>query len=150
MERLLLIADEHSAAQPIRLALRGTAGFQVVAVADGRHSAHALLASHAPTVVLVIEMCQRMNALLRLREAREALPDAKVVLLTTGLDEGSLGDAFRAGAHFVLSRRLRGAALGTILREVVHGNVVHTPLRPSDRLEALPPAQPAPGIRSTA
>ena len=127
MKRLAIVADHPMIVQAIRLALRNTAGFRVVATLDGRAAIRAQLAEHTPDVVLVDEMCQRTNAIARLREAAEELPGAKLVLLTSGLEGTALDDAFAAGAEAAVSRLLHPVTLGTLLREVVHGNVVHAP-----------------------
>ena len=127
MKTLAIVADHPMVVRAIRLALRNTAGFTVVATLDGRAPVRAQLAELLPDVVLVDEMCQRTNALARLREAADELPQAKVVLLTDGLDGGALDDAFDAGAEAVVSRQLHPVTLGTLLREVVHGSVVHAP-----------------------
>src|SRR3954451_1965643 len=116
--------------QAIRLALRNTAGFRVVATLDGRAPVRTELAQLDSDVVLIDEMCQRTNAIARLREASEELPAAKLVLLSTGLDGAALDDAFEAGADAVVSRQLHPVTLGTLLREIVHGNVVHAPRPP--------------------
>jgi DNA-binding NarL/FixJ family response regulator len=126
--------------QAIRLALRNTAGFRVVATLDGRVTVRAQLAELVPDVVLVDEMCQRTNAIARLREAADELPGAKLVLLSAGLDGGALDDAFEAGAEAVVSRQLHPVTLGTLLREIVHGNVVHAPRPP----RAVPGTLPHP------
>jgi DNA-binding NarL/FixJ family response regulator len=130
MRNLLVVADHPMVIQAIRLALRHTAGFRVVATVDGRVSARRVLAERQPEIVLVDEMCQRTNALARAREACEEVPEAKVVLLSSGLDAAVLEDAFAAGAHAVISRQLHPVTLGTLLREVARGNVVHAPPAP--------------------
>jgi DNA-binding NarL/FixJ family response regulator len=138
MKRLVVVADHPMVVRAIRLALRHTAGFGVVATLDGRASVRARLAELRTEIVLVDEMCQRSDALARLREANEAAPEAKAVLLASGLDPGALDDAFEAGAHVVISRRLHPTTLGTLLREVVHGNVVHAPRAPRAAPEDVP------------
>ena len=47
-----------------------------------------------------------------------------------------MNEAFDAGAHAVLSKSMHSVSLGTMLREVVRGNVVH-------RFERRPPAPAA-------
>lgn len=153
MKNLVVVADHPVVVQGIRLALRNAAGFRVLATLDGRGSVRARLSELQPDVVLVDEMCQRTNALARLREAGEEAPAAIAVLLSTGLDALAVDDAFEAGARAVIARRLPPATLGTLLREVVHGNVVHAPREPradSSRLpsphalvDQAPPAPPA-------
>ena len=82
MQRLLIIADHSFVVQSIRLALRQTAGFQVVGFVDGRVPAATLLAELAPDVVLVDDMQDSENALARLREVSAELPEARSLLLT--------------------------------------------------------------------
>ena len=133
MKRVLIIADHSLVAHSIRLALKQTAGFQVVAVVDGRVSARDALRDTRPDVVLVDDMHDpralqtpdRDHALGRLREAREHVPSAQRLLLTLWMDEAWMNEAFDAGAHTVLSKSMHPVSLGTMLREVVRGNVVH-------------------------
>ena len=138
MKRLLLVADHPVVVQAIRVALRHTAGFRVVATVDGRSSIRAPLSNFRPDVVLVDEMCQRTNAIARLREATEALPEAKLLFLSSALDSGALDEALEAGADAVISRQLHPVTLGTLLREVVDGNVVHAPRPPRPATGVLP------------
>jgi DNA-binding NarL/FixJ family response regulator len=133
MKRLLIVADHSLVAHSIRLALKQTAGFQVVGVIDGRDSANDALVDLCPDVVLVDDMHDpRVNglrdpdhALARLREAVEYAPGAQRLLLTLRMNEGWMNEVFEAGAHAVLSKSMHPVSLGTMLREVVRGNVVH-------------------------
>jgi DNA-binding NarL/FixJ family response regulator len=133
MKRLLIVADHSLVAHSIRLALRQTSGFQVVGVADGRASAQSQLLALRPDVVLVDDMhdprAERERdvdyALVRLREAAEHVPQAQRLLLTQRMNEAWMNDVFDAGAHAVLSKSMHPVSLGTMLREVVRGNVVH-------------------------
>jgi len=124
MKRLLIVADHPSVVHAIRLALRQTAGFKVVGYVDGRSSVKDVLAEHRPDVVLVDDL-DSVGALARLREAAEFAPDAQLLLLTLRMEEGWLAEAFEAGAHAVLGKGIHPVGLGTLLREVVRGNVVH-------------------------
>ena len=75
--------------------------------------------------MLVDELEDAGVALARLREASEHAPDAQIVLLTLRMEDGWLADVFEAGADAVLSKSMHPVSLGTTLREVVRGNVVH-------------------------
>lgn len=133
MKRLLIVADHSLVAHSIRLALKQTAGFQVIGVIDGRVSARDALLEHRPDVVLVDDMhdpradesSDRGHALARLRDATETVPAAQRLLLTLRMNEPWMNEAFEAGAHAVLSKSMHPVSLGTMLREVVRGNVVH-------------------------
>jgi DNA-binding NarL/FixJ family response regulator len=133
MKRLVIVADHSLVAHSIRLALKQTAGFQVVGVIDGRTSARSALLEMRPEVVLVDDMHDPRAdeardpdfALARLREAAEHVPAAQRLLLTLRMSEGWMNEVFEAGAHAVLSKSMHPVSLGTMLREVVRGNVVH-------------------------
>jgi DNA-binding NarL/FixJ family response regulator len=125
MKRLLIIADHSLVIHSIRLALRQTAGFQVAGFVDGRTSIAGALERVVPDIVLMDDMQEPEHALARLREVATVRPDAKSVLLTTRMDDEWLGEAFEAGASAVISKSVHPVALGTLLREIAHGNVVH-------------------------
>src|SRR3954454_12020221 len=74
MKRLMIVADHSFVVQAIRLALRQTAGFQVVGFFDGRGSVRNALVELKPDVVLVDYMKEAENALARLREIAEDAP----------------------------------------------------------------------------
>jgi DNA-binding NarL/FixJ family response regulator len=130
MKRVLIMADHTLVVHAIRLALRQTAGFQIVGFVDGRHASDGQLVALAPDVILVADMQN---------PADEQLPDAQCLLLTLDMDEGRVSEAFDAGADAVVSKALHPAAFGTLLREIVHGNVVH---RPRARAAESPPDCP--------
>src|SRR4051812_27207536 len=125
MKRLMIVADHSFVVQAIRLALRQTAGFQVVGFFDGRGSVRDALAQLKPDVVLVDDMQEKENALARLREITDEAPEAKTLLLTLQMESDWLDEAFEAGAHAVVSKTVHPVSLGTLLREISHGTVVH-------------------------
>jgi DNA-binding NarL/FixJ family response regulator len=125
MKRLLVIADHPFIVQRIRLALRQTAGFQVLGFIDGRRSIVAQLAELEPDVVLIDDMRDPEDVLARLTDIDDEWPQAMVLLLKENMDATTLDTAFGAGADAVLSRHLHPLALGTVMRETVRGTVVH-------------------------
>lgn len=140
MKQLLIIADHSMVADSIRLAIKQTVGFRIAGVVDGRTSARTVLLGARVDVVVVDDMHDARvvdelrdgdHALARLREASEHAPAAQRLLLTARMDEAWINDAFEAGAHAVLSKSMHPVSLGTMLREVVRGNVVHRFERPS-------------------
>jgi DNA-binding NarL/FixJ family response regulator len=124
MKRVLLLGD-YSHMPAIGVALRHTHGLKVVGVGDGRKASHAQLLELHPDVVLVDDMPDPTDALERLREASNLIPDAKRVLLTDRMKDEWLEEAFDAGADAALSKTIHAVALGTLVRETVHSNIVH-------------------------
>jgi DNA-binding NarL/FixJ family response regulator len=130
MKRLMIVADHSFVVQAIRLALRQTAGFQVVGFFDGRSPVRQSLNELRPDVVLVDDMQEAENALTRLREVSEECPDAKSILLTLRMESEWLDQGFNAGAHAIVSKTVHSVSLGTLLREISHGTVAlrHEPV----------------------
>jgi DNA-binding NarL/FixJ family response regulator len=121
----MIVADHSFVVQAIRLALRQTAGFQVVGFFDGRTSVREPLNQLRPEVVLVDDMQEPENAIARLREISEEAPEAKALLLTMRMESEWLEEAFEAGASAAVSKTVHPVSLGTLLREISQGNVVH-------------------------
>jgi DNA-binding NarL/FixJ family response regulator len=121
----MIVADHSFVVQAIRLALRQTAGFEVVGFFDGRGSIRDALVQLRPDVVLVDDMQEVDDAIARLREVAEIAPDAKALLLTLAMAPERVDEAFEAGAHAVISKTVHPVALGTLLRETSLGNVIH-------------------------
>ena len=121
MKRLIIVADHSLVVQAIRLALRQTAGFQVVGFVDGRRAAAATLAERTSPTSSSSTTCRSPSTRSPAcaRSARH-VPDAKraAAHAADGATSGS-AEAFEAGAHAVLSKAVHPVALGTLLREVV-------------------------------
>lgn len=124
MRSLVVIADDRSIVSRVRLAARYAAGVRVVATLDGREALALDAAALQPDVVLVDEMCQRLNTLARLREVGAAVPGAAVLLLASNHDRHAVHDAFAAGAHAVLRRDVGAPALGALIGEIALGHIV--------------------------
>lgn len=125
MKRLLIVADHSLVIHGIRLALRQTAGFQVAGFVDGRVAISGALERVSPDIVLMDDMQEPEHALARLREVATLKPEAQTVLITLRMDDEWIQEAFDAGAHAVISKSVHPVALGTLLREISQGNVVH-------------------------
>lgn len=125
MKRLAILADHSLVVHAIRSALRQTSGLEVVALLDGRSPVTEQLTDLGADLVLVDDMQGAGSASAeRLREARAALPEAQLVLLTLRMDDDELEEAFEAGADTVISKDVHSVALGTLLREVAGGKIV--------------------------
>ena len=127
MKRLLIIASQSMIANAIRLALRQTTGFEFIGSIDGRQPAARALAELRPDVVLVDDMSERGAAFARMREVSEAAPLAPCIFIAERMDEDWLEQAFGAGASAVVSKSVHAVAMGTLLREISEGTVVHRP-----------------------
>ena len=132
MKRLMIVTDNSFAAQSIRLALRQTAGFQIVGFVDGTAPMDARVADVRPDIVVVDEMQDIQASVARLRELTEMLPEAKCIFLAMRMDEATTATVFEAGAEAVISKAVHPVSLATLLREISRGTVVHVQ-RPADK-----------------
>jgi DNA-binding NarL/FixJ family response regulator len=119
--------------ETIRLTLRHAAGLEVNGNVDGRGPVCRAIADSQPDTILIDEMQSPEGALERIRECREAAPSASIVLLTIRMEHAWVGQALAAGVDACLSKAAPLTSLGTLIREIVNGNIV----------TALPPAEAA-------
>jgi DNA-binding NarL/FixJ family response regulator len=129
VKRLMIVADNSFAAQSIRLALRQTAGFQVIGFLDGSAPINAKAADLLPDVVVVDDTQEPEQAIARLAELVSLVPSAKRVFLTMRMDDQSLASVFDAGADAVIAKSVHPVSLATLLREISRDTVVHMPRR---------------------
>jgi DNA-binding NarL/FixJ family response regulator len=127
MNRLMIVADNSFAAQSIRLALRQTAGFQVVGFIDGSVPVDGRVAELGADTVVVDDTQEPDQAYARLQELATLLPDAKRIFLTIRMDAETQTAAFEAGADAVISKAVHPVSLATLLREISRDTVVHRP-----------------------
>src|SRR3954470_19472922 len=124
VQRLLIVADNSFAAQSIRLALRQTAGFQVVGFIDATHPITQRVTECQPDVVLIDDTRDPRQPAARIQELATHVPDAKRIFLTMRMDDETLSEILDAGADAVLSKTVHRVSLATLLREIVNGTIV--------------------------
>jgi DNA-binding NarL/FixJ family response regulator len=134
VKRLMILADNSFAAQSIRLALRQTAGFQVIGFLDGTMQLTERVTELAPDLVVVDDMQEPEYAAARLQELTTLVPNAKRVMLTLHMDDDAMTRAFDAGADVIISKTVHPVSLGTLLREVSRDAIVHLSRRPAPAL----------------
>jgi DNA-binding NarL/FixJ family response regulator len=138
VRKLVIVADSSFVIETIRIALRGSATFDLAGKVDGRRPVRAEIRAAQPDVVLVDEMHAGDDALTRIRECREEAPGATVLLLTMRMDDGFVGEALAAGAAACVSKSVHLPGLGSLIGEIASGNVVS-----AGRRAVRPPALPA-------
>lgn len=125
MKRMVIVAQHSLVVDAIRLAMRQTAGFELVGYVNGSRSIEATIAQTAPDVVLVDDMGAPEEAVERIAEVAKAAPRARVLVLTSGMNAPWLDQAIAAGGHGVLCKGLHPLSFATLVREIVNGNVYH-------------------------
>jgi DNA-binding NarL/FixJ family response regulator len=129
MKRLLIVADNSFAAQSIRLALRQTAGFQVVGFIDGSAPIGPRVTELRPDFVVIDDAQEADEAIERVRELSALLPGVKLVFLTIRMDDAVTFAAFEAGADAIISKTVHPVSLATLLREIARETILHRPHR---------------------
>ncbi len=127
MKRLLIVADNSFAAQSVRLALRQTAGFQVIGFIDATAPVSDQVVELAPDIVVVDETHELDFSIARLEELAMLIPAAKRVFLTIQMGDEILDRVFKAGAECVISKAVHPVSLGTLLHEVSRDMVINCP-----------------------
>jgi two-component system, NarL family, response regulator LiaR len=124
----VLIADDHAVVrQGLRTFLELQEDVEVVAdVADGE-TALAAAAEHDPDVVLMDLVMPGMGGVEAIRRLREAQPAARVLVLTSFLDDEKLFPAVRAGAAGYLLKDVEPEELVRAIRTVADGEALLHP-----------------------
>jgi DNA-binding NarL/FixJ family response regulator len=124
--RALIVTDNPLSASMIRRALR-SAAFPEVAdrYVDASRPCAAAVVEIAPDIVIVDETRSPDNTLARIAEVRAALPEVKIVLLTSRMDAASLERATSAGVGAAIHTSPSALGLGALVREIAAGNVYH-------------------------
>jgi two-component system, NarL family, response regulator LiaR len=124
----VLIADDHAVVrQGLRTFLELQDDIEVVAdVADGEAALRAAR-EHEPDVVLMDLVMPGIGGVEAIRGLREARPEARVLVLTSFLDDEKLFPAVRAGAAGYLLKDVEPAELVRAIRTVDDGEALLHP-----------------------
>jgi DNA-binding NarL/FixJ family response regulator len=125
--RLVIVADNALTVKAIRNAFRATAEFELAGYANVRTTKPQTLLGVQPDVILLDDMGQSELSIELLRAIRVDDRRVPVIVLGMQLDTDRLQRIFAAGATAVISKATPPAALATLVRETLHGHIVHPP-----------------------
>ncbi|MGH7748044.1 MAG: response regulator [Candidatus Dormibacteria bacterium] len=125
--RLLLVDDHAVVREGLRAFLRLVPGIEVVGEAADGPGAVRVASSVAPDVILLDLVMPGGDGVSALRALREAVPDARVLVLTSFTDDAQIFAAMEAGAAGYLLKDVEPDALAAAVREVAAGNPVLHP-----------------------
>jgi two-component system, NarL family, response regulator LiaR len=148
----VLIVDDHAVVREgLRAFLQLQEGIEVAGEAADGEEAIREGERLRPDVVLMDLVMPRLDGVAAMRTLRERVPEARVIVLTSFLDDGKLLPALRAGAAGYLlknaepqelARAVRAAHAGeALLDPVVAARLVDTLAREEDPLERLTPRE---------
>lgn len=125
--RLLLVDDTEVVRMGLRALLTTAGGIEIVGDAATVAAGVAACERLRPDIVLLdirlpdgtgVDACRRML---------QGVPDTRVLILTSVIDEAIVDDAIRAGAHGYLLKEIDGRGLVNAIRDVAAGKSILDP-----------------------
>src|SRR3954463_2378143 len=124
----VLICDDHSLfRRGLIMVLESEEGIEVVAEAEDGEEAIRKAEEAAPDVVLMDVRMPRMSGIEATRSIAEAVPTAKILMLTVSDEEEDLYEAVKAGATGYLLKEISIEEVANAIRAVVTGQSLISP-----------------------
>ncbi len=129
MERIrVMVIDDHPVVrQGVRSLLSNYADFEVVGEADSGSSALERIGDLAPDVILLDIRMPGETGVEVVWRLRRAVPEARVLMLTSFDDEEYVAGALRAEAHGYVLKSVSDETLASAIRAVYRGERVLSP-----------------------
>jgi DNA-binding NarL/FixJ family response regulator len=128
--RALIVADNALAAEVIRRGLRYAPTCRVLGFVGARRPCGDTIAQASPDVIVFDDSSEAGAVVARIREARQAAPEAKLVMLTLRMEPDELAQASAAGIDAAIAKTAQPQSVGMLVREVAAGNVFHAFAKP--------------------
>ncbi len=125
--RVLIVEDHVALGEALRLAVELDGGLSCAGVAGTVAEALAMVEEQAPDVVLMDVRLPDGDGIEAAGRVKDLRPEAAVIVLTAGADEGALLRAARAGASGFLAKETRMAGILDAVRRVASGEPVVSP-----------------------
>lgn len=124
---VLLVDDHKVVRQGVRAFLQTQTDIEVVGEADSGGTAVALVAEHAPDVVLMDLVMPGMDGVTATRQVKAQSPRTQIIMLTSYHQDEHIFPAIRAGALSYLLKDIEPAALADAVRQAAAGEAVLHP-----------------------
>jgi two-component system, NarL family, response regulator LiaR len=132
------IVDDHSVVREgLRAFLELQDGFEVVGEAADGEKAIVSATRLRPNVILMDLVMPQLGGVAAMRRLREEVPDARVIVLTSFLDDDKLLPALRAGAAGYLLKNAEPQELARAVRAAHSGEAVLDPVVAARLVETL-------------
>jgi two-component system, NarL family, response regulator LiaR len=134
----VLIADDHAVLREgLRSFLELQDGIEIVGDAADGAEAVALAEQLRPAVVLMDLVMPKLDGVEAMRKLRERVPDARVIILTSYIDDERLLPAIRAGAAGYLLKNAEPKELARAIRAADAGEALIDPTVAARLVERL-------------
>lgn len=125
MKIKLLLADDHKMVREgLKAFFAPTDEFEVVAEAANGVEAVRLAGQTKPDIVLLDLLMPEMDGIEAAQKIREVLPDLKIIIITSSLEESKVIAAIRAGASGYLLKDSSPTEIENAIRKVYAGDTV--------------------------
>jgi DNA-binding NarL/FixJ family response regulator len=143
----VLVVDDHAVVREgLRTFLELQEGIAVVGEAGDGEEAVRQAEALVPDVVVMDLVMPRLDGVGAMRELRRRLPAARVIVLTSFVEDQRLLPAIQAGAAGYLLKNVAPAELARAVRAAHAGEALLDPIVAARLVEAIaqPPGEPAP------
>jgi len=121
----VLLVDDHEMVRIGLAAVLGTEeGIEVVGEASGGREGLRLAELYKPDVVLMDLVMEEMDGIETTRRLTESMPECKVIVLTSYLDDEKLYPVIEAGAFSYLLKTSRASEIASAIRAAANGQPV--------------------------
>ncbi|MGI8863686.1 MAG: response regulator [Solirubrobacteraceae bacterium] len=145
MIRILIVDDHAVVREGLRAFLELQDGLEVVGdAADGEAGVREAMAL-APDVILMDLLMPERGGIEAMHELRERLPDTRVIVLTSFLDEARVLPAIQAGAAGYLLKNVEPSELARAIRAAHRGEAIIDPSAAAQLVQALAHGAAPPG-----
>ena len=122
--KVIVVDDDAIVAASLKMILSATENIEVVAVGNDGSEAISLYEEYLPDVLLTDIQMKEVSGLEATAQILKKFPDAKVLLLTTFLDDEYVREAIRVGAKgYILKQDYEG--IGAAIHSVCSGQNVY-------------------------
>ncbi len=140
--RLMLVDDQSLFREALRTLLSLQPDFEIVAEAENGERAVALAKTHKPDVILMDLRMPVLGGVESTQRVMAAVPNARVVVLTTFEEDEEIFDAMRAGAVGYLLKACSAEKLCGSVRAAAQGTSVFEPSVAARMMAGLGRTQP--------
>ena len=135
--RVLVVDDHAGVREGLRTFLSLQDGIEVVGEAGDGREAVAIAERERPDVVLMDLVMPRLDGVQAMRELRARVPRARVIVLTSFLEDDRLLPAIRAGAAGYLLKNVEPSELARAVRAADAGEALIDPVVAARLVDAL-------------
>ncbi len=141
----ILLADDHAVLRAgLRMLLDAEPDMEVVGEASNSQQAMEKAVDLQPDVILLDLSMPDTDGLTALPQLKEAVPQARILILTMHEDEAYLRQALQAGASGYVLKKAADTELLSAIRAIIQGEIYVHPTMTKLLLEGLLPHAPTP------